>query len=828
MNHEIDLDIPESKRQKVAIENGNTVLDSEAGSKTDRSTYNLNHKLIHLNKEDDEILRSNIINNPIQGYFYYCHIGDQLGILISKLEPNHDTLIKFTKCMSLLKFDDWDKFVDWYRFNSEDKKIWKKISSRIDMVLISKLAIKYRRFLVELINILYLGSINDNHNKTIHKLLSKKLIEYKVKLNEKNNNEWNTEYYKILCKEFNDFFDYNTGFGNTFRLLIKHEDIYVVENRLYKDNDIPLMGVVKWKSNELNTFYESLARLSIQKADEISKLLPNKSTHDVVNLYGALKSELNVYKNDNELKNKLLSINDFPKAYEMSEEYVTLEERFSASIEKLEEDEISRKREEYKEYVTRDLKRESSLFFKIPKSHCLFRLINNTKKDVVKHTFDDPALFDMYFIAKDYLTELIRRLYQKKITELSNIQELEWEACRRCLEPIPDFKSMVSVFDSKNLNRIVKLNENDAIFKLENDYLTSDEELDYMPEIKQFEKEFLYSRSLGISSNFDKLGLSISKKDVEIINEDLLQEHPTKKDLWNLLKSGVTTEEYARCLHFEYSETEYETEEENNDVDDISRNRNGEEESMEIENMDSSDNSDLQYNTDEELVDSDESNSSEDNFVDAEENLNSETEINDPFSNTLGLDDLISDDGNDELDDHSDDEEQNSLNANLDDVDDDGEDGFIWYKDEFIIPDADAEFFDKGIVRDVIPGLDLTTRNNRKVQKLCDEEEKYMDVKDLQDSLKYENLHLTQLSHNTEADVLNSADFAEIVANVKSGSTIESKMDLKSQNCGPPPIYGSHILRRIYDRENKCENFISGSFKTSKECEEFMTTFNDY
>lgn len=86
------------------------------------------------------------------------------------------------------------------------------------------------------------------------------------------------------------------------------------------------------------------------------------------------------------------------------------------------------------------------------------------------------ALLDMYNLIREYIYELILRLFRRKMNELTIPQHYEWNNFLKSLKTPPDPKRMVRILNLKNINQ--KVNEEIDYFESNNDDET-DEENDF-------------------------------------------------------------------------------------------------------------------------------------------------------------------------------------------------------------------------------------------------------------------------------------------------------------------------------------------------------------
>ncbi|KAG7712627.1 hypothetical protein KL950_000498 [Ogataea haglerorum] len=95
--------------------------------------------------------------------------------------------------------------------------------------------------------------------------------------------------------------------------------------RYRRKNEVNEAGTY-WSADDKDAFFELLARYSIHRADIIQEKLPSKSIADILDYYKLLKRELQQYKRHKRRLLKLVSYDEIPASYEMSSEFIEMEE----------------------------------------------------------------------------------------------------------------------------------------------------------------------------------------------------------------------------------------------------------------------------------------------------------------------------------------------------------------------------------------------------------------------------------------------------------------------------------------------------------------------
>lgn len=840
------------------------------------------YSIINLTPEDDDKLFKNIIQDPIRGYFYYEKLGFQLASSF-RYFTKKSGLFCSPKYIKHLKFQSWDEFIENFRLTAEDRETLKNNTQFFDIFEIAHSVIKYRRVLIEFLNSIYIGYTEGIAQ--MNSRVSQSLIPSTSKYSTQHSKNINIHYYKILCDEFNSFFDFNTGLGNTLNTFITKESLYISNG-----NDLNVKDTknsLKWTAEEKDVFYEALARYSINRVDEISVLLPNKSTADVMNLYDALRKELKRYKSDNSLKRKLIPYDDLPISYEMSEEYIEIEEKFANSIEQLDEEKSNTLPAEYNDVYYDAMESRCNELFDFTHLKKISKILNdleNVKREEFHANDNDPpndeiqsnyivdnAMFDLYNIVKDFTFELIQRLLIKKVNKLSISQQLEWVNWLKVFEKPNDPKKMVRILDSTNMNKTVdedidyfdSSSSSSSSSSYSSSLSSSDDNSDDSSDDNNFypaftEKEYRIinesdPNGIEIDQKLDMWRLGISKKDVQEVGQELLKEKGSADKLYKqlsgkiILNSILYRGDHAKMdgnAAFESVSENFEIDGINNEniINDRRRRHDDGADDLSMEEMDNDDYKDEDYDADsydgdndyDEVEDDDDTDSDgedggsqhediSDNLSESDEDLEFET-----FENNQNIDDLPSDSEiNAFIDRRKETKTKKKNNINQDN--NNLEFTYKWHDKEFVI--ADTQNPNKAHNSHIYTGLDLTVKGNEYLQELCDAEEVKLDNKDYMDSLKYENIYLTQLTSFNHANGSNSNEFADVFSNVKVGNSTTTKDSWRQVTGGPPSLFANKEiesnLRSLINRialKKQSKNYQV----QDEELDEFKFTFNDY
>jgi hypothetical protein len=724
----------------------------------------LSYRPLCVTEEDDNKLIQNIINDPIRGYFFYENLGDQLGTAL-RYFTRQSGMYLTPKRIVHLKFQDWDQFIDEFRAVAEDREIWRKVANQLDIYQIALNCVQYRRVIVDFLNNVYVG-YTEGLDKMNWKF-SENLSIFASKCSNQYTKDLNIQYYKLLSKEFNEFFNFTTGFGNTKNIFIKRESLYISHDNLnVKDTGKAL----KWTPEEKDIFYESLARYGISRIDEIATLIPNKSVVDVMNLYNALSNELKRYKLDKNLRKKLLSYDDLPIAYEVSENFIKTEENFASAIEKLDENQFSTLHGEYRGKYYSLMNSKCEDLFNMENMERLLKLSNDIEnKDVKTKAIIEIALFDIYNLIQDFTTELIQRLFVKKLNKLSLPQQLEWTNLLKAFKKPNNPQTLVRILNLANMNKNVVENIDYFNSFSDDDSETDDDDNNYYPEFSTREIRMLERtdpNGIEIADRLDIWRLGITKKDVQEVSRQLLNETKTSNKLYMQLKGrlSITKDKPKKRT----KPIDNETLREEIDL----------ESHLKL-------NSDADSETDYTDDDSGDTNDNDNSNANSDDDQDAFNEFAMMLENNQNIDDLQSDNEFQELIDI-----ERTEVGQISDVE---HDNIKWYDEEFIIPDFQYSEHD---TTQIYTDLDLTVRGHENLQLFCDEEEKKLNVKDYMDSLVHENLLLTQLTSTPEEDELNSYEYAYVFANINYGGQHANRHSWKTQFGGPPLIFSNEQIKK--------------------------------
>lgn len=105
------------------------------------------------------------------------------------------------------------------------------------------------------------------------------------------------------------------------------------DKRKFKRAKYGYLGSI-WMKYEKAMFFRCLSRYSIHRLDEWCAMIPSKSKYEILTYYKVLSKNLKLIKNSYMKKfDGILSKSEFPIAYEMSQEWVALEEKIVESLE---------------------------------------------------------------------------------------------------------------------------------------------------------------------------------------------------------------------------------------------------------------------------------------------------------------------------------------------------------------------------------------------------------------------------------------------------------------------------------------------------------------
>lgn len=722
----------------------------------------INFKPVVLSDNDYEILKRNIINDPVRGYFYYEYLGDSIGTILKlmvkktvlKLKPNR---------VKLLKFVTWEQFVDKYRLIPYDKERLRKLARSLDVLQLSSNVCIYAKMLLELLNSIYYGFVNGPDE--MYSQLSNHLVSFLPKVTHCYTKGLNKEYYNLLRKDFNGFFNFQSGFGNTFKNFVKRESLYIVADDDESLNNEKTPYSTRWTPDEKDIFYEALARYTINNIDQIANLLPNKSKIDIMNLYNALKNGLDKCKANKKLRKKLVTLDDIPIAYEMSNEYVERETELACAIEKLDESQFGNLSGEYRGKYVKEIESSCAKLFNLRNLEHLLQIINLRQKDgqekIPQVSIVEYALYDTYNLVYEYTHELIFRLFKKKMNELTITQYFEMYNLSKSLKSPPNPEKMVHILNPKTLN--TKL-DNINYFKPYSD--SSDEdydpfETDYYPNFTTNQWGLMMNTNpdgITISDKNDLWKLGISKEEVKEVAQELAKEYNYSLSLWNQLKRKSNFEEVSPNDNENYGEIS------------LSDNEN---ESF-SDKTDETSFEDINFNFND--IESDES----ENDQDFETMLTNAQDVDDLQSEDE-FQQFLSDLRNEEKQDGN----YNDLNIDENEMES-IQNQLNWYDDEFIILDGDTELNEKGMNQtSYISGVDLTTKGHEFLQKVCDDEDKVLEANDYKESAKFEHLTLTQLTSKAEDDDLNSELMSTFLSQLRYGGSRLAMDSWKSETGGP-------------------------------------------
>ncbi|KAG7929525.1 hypothetical protein KL925_000267 [Ogataea polymorpha] len=132
----------------------------------------------------------------------------------------------------------------------------------------------------------------------------------------------NINYLRFFQAEKRRFLSYTSPFG---RSNLVGTYVSTAGFRYRRKDEVNEAGTY-WSADDKDTFFELLARYSIHRADIIQEKLPSKSIADILDYYKLLKRELQQYKRHKRRLLKLVSYDEIPASYEMSSEFIEMEE----------------------------------------------------------------------------------------------------------------------------------------------------------------------------------------------------------------------------------------------------------------------------------------------------------------------------------------------------------------------------------------------------------------------------------------------------------------------------------------------------------------------
>lgn len=764
-NSDSETKLKKNHNKKAKVRNQKQVLIDPSKIK---------YKPVVLSDNDYETLKRNIIDDPVRGYFYYEYLGESIGTIL-KLMVKKTVLKLKSNRVKLLNYVTWEQFIDKYRLIPYDKERLRKLTKSLDVIQLSSNVCIYTRMLLELLNSIYYGFINGSDE--MYSQLSNHLVSFLPKITECYTKSLNKQYYNLLCKTFNDFFNFQSGFGNTFKNFIKRDSLYIVVDDDESLTNEKTSNSIRWTADEKDIFYEALARYTINNIDQIAKLLPNKSKIDIMNLYNALKNGLHKCKANKKLRKKLIKLEDIPIAYEMSEEYVERETEMAHAIEKLDESQFSNLSGEYRGKYVKELESSCRKLFNLRSLEHILQIINLKQMDkqekVPQVSIVEYALYDIYHLAYEYTYELIFRLFKKKMNELTTAQYFELLNLSKSLKPPPNPQKMVHILNTKTLNtKVDEINYFDSSNSSEEDY--DPFEADYYPNFTTNQWGLMMNTNpdgITIYDKNDLWKLGISKEEVDEVAKELAKDYNFSPRSWDQLKRKSYFEKDSQKDNEDYRERMF------------SDNKNGS----------FSGNNETDENSLSDL-------SSISNNMETDESENDQ-DFETMLTNAQDIDDLQSEDEFQQFLANLGNEEKDNENSNDIDSDENEREAiknrFQWYSDEFVILDADTELNEKGLNQTpYISGVDLTTKGHEFLQKVCDDEDKELEVNDYKASVKFEHLTLKQLTSKEEDDDLNSELVSNFFSQLRYGGSTLTKESWKPESGGPSSMFSDLDVKK--------------------------------
>ncbi|KAI5950323.1 hypothetical protein KGF54_005140 [Candida jiufengensis] len=234
----------------------------------------------------------------------------------------------------------------------------------------------------------------------------------------------NKNYINFYNEEINDFFNYST-FDSKSKL--KPSKISCDGSYSF-DSTNP---GAHWSSKDKNLFFNLLSRYSIHRLDLISEIM-NKSSMEILVYYNLLQTELKKLKQKNDPN--LVSINEIPVAYEMSQNFVRFEDEQSQLIESFGENIKSNKKETVSEEVKNKVeitndKNKEMVTEEIPLNSLeeSDQLINKNKLSLLTNLDVDDATFEDF----TKLTKLITKKIILNLLNLSNVSLQDFGATQQ-------------------------------------------------------------------------------------------------------------------------------------------------------------------------------------------------------------------------------------------------------------------------------------------------------------------------------------------------------------------------------------------------------------
>lgn len=416
-----------------------------------------NHNIKRKKIANELNIQTRILEDPICGLHYYRYLFNRLKIALQNLK---------------VEFDDWETFSGNFILTQEISDEWQSVASKIDMIQVSE-------------NITKIITAIKNLNETTSP-----------------DDKLNDNYFDLLRKEFIEFFDNDTKFGLSSHHEIKDEPLYVEDDTIILESS---KNALKWTAKEKDIFYESLARYGINRIDEIAHFLPQKSPVDIINLYNILKKELKRYKNDRKLRSKLLSFDEMPKAFEVSEEYIKQEEQQASIIESMDDE----------KFGEMHIQPTSEMKCALVDFACLERKFN------IK--IGSEAADKIITATINYTKELVWQLYKKKLSEMTPAIFYEWHNQLKAWETPPDPRSFVHVINLRDMTTVP-----DEEIDFDNVDMTdyNDNENCYFPKFTEAEllmkEDDVIANTVEIPDQIDVLGLGISSEEVDQVAKKFL------------------------------------------------------------------------------------------------------------------------------------------------------------------------------------------------------------------------------------------------------------------------------------------------------------------
>ena len=798
----------ESDLKRRKLQNGSifatkcTTLNGNGDDDVDDSNVNnvrvnpslIPYEPVKLTEKDDELLRREMAANLIKGYLYYEHLWIALSKVITTFIKDNRFMFTIGR-LRQLKYTDWETFSTQYRSTIADKEKLRYILPNLDIVAVGHSAVKMRRVLIDILNHLYIGYTKGS--KEFDKEFSKKLVSYSLG---RKPDTINTHYHNLLVREFNEFFDLRSGYGNTMDKYVTQESFYI-SNGSFRVKDT--QNSLEWTPVEKDAFYEGLARYGIHRADEIADAIPNKSIADVMTLYGILQKELKRYKSSDRLRKKLITLSEVPIAYEMSEEYIAVEEKMAYQIEK-------------KDILPQQLEQranDAKELFDMEQIRTLL-LINQEMATLDDFEVENAgpqisiaAVTTAYDIVITLIYEICFKLFLRKINRFSLGQLQAWSDIVKATAPLPDPYKMVSVFRGFGDPINFEIKPDDLYDPNADDGADTDND-NYFPNNLPSQMETIRQldpNNILIPDNLDSSEVTISKSDIKEVCDEIFGSKGGTDALLKILtgEQKLHLKDFRKQIDLKRKKDQ---QSQIPGLDEMIVTDGDESDNVESETDDETQlqNASQNMKSRDPLNDFHSDNSDHDHTFDgglgSDMDLNFDSE-NDTEENTTPKygDDAImgkpvSNEHIDELSSEEDVQEDSKTDWYLSHSKEIKYDDLVFSKEAFVVPNGVVD--NEALSESLSKRFDFTTEGHEYLQALVDEEEFRTDKKDRVDSLKYENLQLALLTSLNA----NDRDYAEVFSILKYGGPMLSAESWDAAQGGPiPQLKDEKTVESVHD-----------------------------